>query len=83
LGKLNLSGCQLESPGIMLLISKKTLYQKKRQIYPLSRIEKEEVQAFVESQLKKSYIRPSKSLQTSRVLFVPKKNRKRRMVQDY
>ena len=38
---------------------------------------------FVESQLKKGYIRPSKSPQTSPVLFVPKKDRKRRMVQDY
>ena len=38
---------------------------------------------FVESQLKKDYIRPSKSLQTSLVLFIPKKDRKRRMVQDY
>jgi len=56
---------------------------RKGQIYPLSRTEKEEVQAFVESQLKKGYIRPSKSLQTSPVLFVPKKDRKRRMVQDY
>jgi len=56
---------------------------KKVRIYPLSRTEKEEVQAFVESQLKKGYIRPSKSLQTSPVLFVPKKDGKRRMVQDY
>jgi len=38
---------------------------------------------FVESQLKKGYIRPSKSPQTLPVLFVPKKDRKRRMVQDY
>ena len=38
---------------------------------------------FVKSQLKKGYIRPSKSLQTSLVLFVPKKDGKRRMVQDY
>ena len=56
---------------------------KKGRIYPLSRTEKEEVQAFVESQLKKGYIRPSKSPQTSPVLFVPKKDGKRRMVQDY
>jgi len=56
---------------------------RKGQIYPLSRVEKEEVQAFVESQLKKGYSRPSKSLQTSLVLFVPKKDGKRRMVQDY
>ena len=56
---------------------------RKGQIYPLSRTEKEEVQAFVESQLKKGYIRPSKSPQTSPVLFVPKKDGKRKMVQDY
>jgi len=56
---------------------------RKGRIYPLSRTEKEEVQAFVESQLKKGYIRPSKSPQTLPVLFVPKKDRKRRMVQDY
>ena len=56
---------------------------KKGRIYPLSRTEKEEVQVFVENQLKKGYIRPSKSPQTSPVLFVPKKDGKRRMVQDY
>jgi len=38
---------------------------------------------FVESQLKKGYIRPSKSPQTLLVLFIPKKDGKRRMVQDY
>ena len=38
---------------------------------------------FVESQLKKGYIRPSKSPQTSSVLFMPKKDGKRRIVQDY
>jgi len=37
----------------------------------------------VKDQLKKGYIRPSKSLQTSPVFFVPKKNGKKRMVQDY
>ena len=56
---------------------------RKGRIYPLSRTEKEEVQAFVESQLKKSYIRPSKSPQTLPVLFIPKKDGKRRMMQDY
>ena len=56
---------------------------RKRRIYLLSRTEKEEVQVFVESQLKKGYIRSSKSPQTSPVLFVPKKDGKRRMVQDY
>ena len=56
---------------------------RKGRIYPLSRTEKEEVQAYVESQLKKSYIRPSKSPQTLPVLFIPKKDGKRRMMQDY
>jgi len=62
---------------------KKDFVPRKGQIYPLSRMEKKEVQAFVESQLKKGYIRPSKSLQTLLVLFVPKKDGKRRMVQNY
>jgi len=56
---------------------------KKRRIYPLSRVEREEVQEFVKDQLRKGYIRPSKLPQTSLVFFVPKKDRKKRMVQDY
>jgi len=56
---------------------------RKGRIYPLSRIKREEVQAFMDSQLKKGYIRLSKSPQTSPVMFVPKKDSKRRMVQDY
>ena len=56
---------------------------KKGKIYPLSRVEREEVQEFVKDQLRKRYIRPSKSPQMSLVFFVPKKYRKKRMVQDY
>ena len=56
---------------------------KKGKIYPLSRIEREEVQEFVKDQLRKGYIRPSKSPQTSPVFFVLKKDGKKRMVQDY
>ena len=56
---------------------------KKRKVYSLSREEREEVQAFVEDQLQKGYIRPSKSPQTSPVHFVAKNDGKRRMVQDY
>jgi len=47
------------------------------------RQEKEEVREFVEEQLRKGYIRPSKLPQTSPVFFVGKKNGKKRMVQDY
>jgi len=56
---------------------------KKGKIYLLSRIEREEVQKFMKDQLRKGYIRPSKSPQTSPVFFVPKKDRKKRMVQNY
>jgi len=49
-------------------------------IYSLFKTKKEEVQAFIESQLEKDYIRPSKSLQTSPILFMPKKDRKRRII---
>ena len=56
---------------------------KKDKIYPLSRVEREEVQEFVKDQLRKRYIRPLKSPQTSPVFFVLKKDRKKRIVQDY
>jgi len=55
----------------------------KGKIYPLSRNKREEVQNFVEDQLRKGYIRPSKFPQTSPVFFVNKKNRGKRMVIDY
>jgi len=56
---------------------------KKGKIYPLSRVERKEVQEFMKDQLRKRYIRPSKSPQMSLVFFVPKKDEKKRMVQDY
>ena len=56
---------------------------KKGKIYLLSRVEREEVQEFVKDQLRKGYIRPLKSPQTSLVFFVPKKDGNKRMVQDY
>jgi len=56
---------------------------KKGKVYSLSREEREEVQTFVEDQLRKGYIRSSKSPQISPVHFVVKKNGTRRMVQDY
>ena len=55
----------------------------KARVYPLSRNEKEEVQKFVDEHLKKGYIRPSKSPQTSPVFFVEKKDGGKRMVMDY
>ena len=56
---------------------------KKGKIYPLLRIERDEVQEFVKDQLRKRYIRLSKLPQMSPVFFVLKKDGKKRMVQDY
>jgi len=53
---------------------------KKEKTYLISREEKEKVREFVEEQLRKGYIRPSKLLQTSPVFFVGKKNKKKRIV---
>jgi len=55
----------------------------KGRIYPLSRDEREEVQNFINNQLRKGYIRPSKYPQTSPVFFVGKKDGSKRMVIDY
>ena len=56
---------------------------RKGKVYSLSREEREEVREFVKKQLRKGYIRPSKSPQTVLVFFVGKKDGKKRMVQDY
>jgi len=55
----------------------------KAKVYPLSRNEREKVQKFINEHLKKGYIRPSKSEQTSLVFFVGKKDGGKRMVIDY
>ena len=51
---------------------KEVFVLKKEKIYPLSRIEREKVQEFLKDQLRKRYIWPSKSPQTSSVFFVAK-----------
>jgi len=55
----------------------------KERIYPLSKNEREEVQNFVKDQLRKRYIRLSKSPQMSPVFFVGKKDGSKWMVIDY
>ena len=52
---------------------------RKEKVYPFLREEREEVQDFIKEQLRKGYIRPSKSPQTAPVFFV-KKDGKKRMV---
>ena len=56
---------------------------KKGQLIPLSVDEQKEVEAFLDDQLSKGYIQPSSSQKTSPVFFVPKKDGKKCMVQDY
>ena len=56
---------------------------RKGKVYPLLREEREKVREFVKEQLRKGYIRLSKSSQTAPVFFVGKKDGKKRMVQDY
>ena len=62
---------------------KETFKPRKERIYPLSKNKREEVQNFVEDQLRKGYIRLSKSPQTSPVFFIRKKDGSKRMVMDY
>ena len=62
---------------------KETFKPQKGRIYPLSKNERKEVQNFVDNQLRKRYIRPSKSSQTSPVFFMSKKDKSKRMVIDY
>ena len=56
---------------------------RKKKIYPLLREEREEVCKFIVEQLRKGYIRLSKSPQIVLVFFVEKKNNKKKMVQNY
>ena len=56
---------------------------KKKRIYPLSKNEREEIQNFIEDQLRKEYIRPSKFSQMLPVFFVSKKDGGKRMIIDY
>ena len=62
---------------------KKGFIPKKEKVYLLSREKREEVREFVKEQLKKGYIRPSKSPQMAPVFFVGKKDGKKQMVQNY
>jgi len=49
----------------------------------MSPTEQQEVRDFIDDQLKKGYIQSTKSPQTSPVFFIPKKDGKKQMVQNY
>jgi len=62
---------------------KERFVPRKKKVYPLLRKEREEVYEFIAEQLRKEYIRLLKLPQMAPLLFVGKKNGKKRMVQDY
>jgi len=62
---------------------KEMFKSQKGKIYLLSKNEREEVQKFMEDQLRKRYIRLSKSPQTSPMFFMDKKDGNKRIVMDY
>jgi len=62
---------------------KEEFVPRKGKVYLLSRDKREEVCEFIQEQLRKGYIRLSKSPQTAPVFFIRKKDSKKRMVQDY
>ena len=59
---------------------KEEFVPRKEKVYPLSREEREEVCKFISEQLRKRYIRLSKSPQTAPVFFIDKKDGKKQMV---
>ena len=62
---------------------KEEFVPRKGKMYPLLREEWEEMCEFISEQLRKGYIKPSKSPQMALVFFVGKKDGKKQMVQDY
>ena len=62
---------------------KESFQPKRAKVYPLSLVERKEVEELLKEYLDKGYVQESKSLQISLVFFVSKKDRTKRMVQDY
>jgi len=56
---------------------------RKGKVYLLLREKREKVCEFIKEQLRKGYIRLSKSPQMALMFFVGKKDGKKRMIQDY
>ena len=63
--------------------TKKGFVLRKRKVYPLSREGRKKIHKFIQEQLRKKYIKSSKLPQTTSVFFIEKKNRKKKIVQDY
>jgi len=73
-GKVEFERMPIRKIWVHAIDLKEMFKLQKGKIYPLSKNEREEVQNFMEDQLKKGYIRSSKSPQMSPVFFVGKKD---------
>jgi len=81
--KVELERIPVRKPWDHAIYLREDFVPRKGRIYLMSREKKEKIREFVEEQLRKRYLQLSKLLQTSPVFFVGKKNRKKRIVQDY
>ena len=81
--KVELERIPVRKPWDHAIYLREDFVPRKGRIYLMSREKKEKIREFVEEQLRKGYLQLSKLLQTSPVFFVGKKNRKKRIVQDY
>ena len=80
---MKLEGMPMCKPWDHGIDLKQDFHPKKGRLIPPSVDEQKEVEVFLDDQLAKGYIRPSISPQMSPVFFVPKKDEKKHMVQDY
>jgi len=76
-GKVELERMLTRKPWDHTINLKEDFVPKKGRTYLIFRQEKEEVQEFVKEQLRKGYIRPSKSFQTLPIFFIEKKDGKK------
>ena len=81
--KIELERIPVRKPQDYAISLREDFVPRKGRTYLMLRKEKVKVREFVEKQLRKGYIRPSKSPQTSLVFFVEKKDEKKIIVQDY
>jgi len=81
--KAELERIPVRKPWDYVINLRENFVPRKERTYLILREEKEKVREFMKEQLRKGYIRPSKSFQTLPVFFVGKKDGKKRMVQDY
>ena len=79
--KKELEHLPLCKPWDHMIKTKLGFQPKKSKVYVLSPKEQEEVDDFINEQLRKGYIQPSKSPQTSPIFFIPKKDHKKECAQ--